>query len=118
MKLTSKLFLPCCLACALLLIAGGCGTINKIVYYNENVGTDKICFATTTDFNAMEHLWERAPLLGLITTPFWILDLPISIAADIIMLPLDIYWDVIYLDVIREKRKARRSISNEASDPQ
>ena len=113
MKSFSKLFLPCCLACVIFWLAGGCASYIKIRQYNEDWHKSHKTFqATTGDFNLMVGI----PVL----TPFWICDLPFSLATDIVMLPLDIYWDFTKEKRMARKKEeyeARKSDSNETSAP-
>ena len=108
-----------CLACVGLLLVNGCATFVKIVNYNEKGvygNRDKTFQVVSFDTKLLELMWIRdpAPLLtSVIMTPFWLLDIPISLVADILMLPLDLYWDA-----ANDERAARNIDSNETPDPQ
>ena len=128
MKKQLQFFIFPCLACVLLLLAGGCSTIAKIAFYNSERDPrkgEKTFWAVKGNMNALDFLLNKrhtsdmpAPL---ICVPFFLLDLPISLATDLLMLPLDLHWDATKDE--REARKkaeqeAKNSDSNETPDPQ
>ena len=116
MKFNFKSGLPYCLACVLLLIAGGCASTIKIVSYKDKKGAGGIEFktyqASCCDVAVVTYLWKNAPIyFTILYTPFAICDLPFSLVTDTFMLPLDLYWDA-----NKEKREARKSDLNEPPD--
>jgi len=111
-----KLFLPC-LACVGLLLAGGCASILKIATYNSDTPrrNEKVFWATTGDLDILRNVWKQVDLpFAVPAALIAVLDLPFSLATDILMLPLDFYWDA----ARDEQRKARNLELNETPDPQ